>query len=115
MNALYALVAVVVLLLVAYVGIGGADLEFLFGIVVPYAAIAVFLLGFTYRILRWGRSAVPFRITTTCGQQRSLAFIKSNNLENPHNLVGVLGRMALEVLCFRSLFRNTKAKLTDDQ
>jgi len=115
MNALYALIAVVVLLLISYAGVGKADLEFLFGVVVPYSAIAVFLLGFTYRILKWARSAVPFRITTTCGQQKSLAFIKSDNLENPHNLAGVIGRMALEVLCFRSLFRNTKAELTDDQ
>jgi nitrate reductase gamma subunit len=115
MNALYALVAVVFLLLVVYVGIGGADLEFVFGIVVPYTAVGLFLLGFIYRILKWGRSAVPFRITTTCGQQKSLAFIKSDNLESPHNLPGLFGRMALEVLCFRSLFRNTKAKLTDDQ
>ncbi len=115
MNALYALVAVVVLFLVAYVGTGGADLEFLFGVFVPYAAIAVFLLGFTYRILKWSRSAVPFRITTTCGQAKSLSFIKNENLESPHNLAGVIGRMALEVLCFRSLFRNTKASLTDDQ
>jgi nitrate reductase gamma subunit len=113
-NALYGLVAVVVLFLVAYLGIGRADIGFLFGIVVPYAGILLFLIGFTYRILKWARSAVPFRITTTCGQQKSLAFIKSDNLENPHNLLGVLGRLMLEVLCFRSLFRNTKAKLTDD-
>ena len=115
MNALYALVAVVVLYLMVSLGIGGADLEFLFGVIVPYAAIALFVIGFTYRILKWARSAVPFCITTSCGQQKSLAFIKSENLENPHNLLGVLGRMALEVLCFRSLFRNTKATLTDDQ
>lgn len=115
MKALYALVAVVVLLLIGYAGIGGADLGFVFGVVVPYAAVAVFLIGFSYRILEWARSAVPFRITTTCGQQKSLPFIKSDNLENPHNLPGVIGRMALEVLCFRSLFRNTKAKLTEDR
>lgn len=115
MNTLYALVAVVVLLLIAFAGTGGAKFEFLFGIVVPYAAIGIFLLGFTYRILKWARSAVPFRITTTCGQQKSLAFLKNENLESPHNLAGVIGRMALEVLCFRSLFRNTKASLTEDQ
>jgi len=115
MNALYALVAVVVLFAVVSLGIGGANLEFLFGVIVPYAAIALFVTGFSYRILKWARSAVPFRITTSCGQQKSLPFIKSENLENPHNLLGVLGRLALEVLCFRSLFRNTKAKLTDDQ
>ena len=115
MNVLYALVAVAVLLLVVSIGAGGMGLEFLFGVVVPYTAVGLFLVGFIYRILKWARSAVPFRITTSCGQQKSLSFIKSENLENPHNLLGVLGRMALEVLCFRSLFRNTKAKLTDDQ
>jgi nitrate reductase gamma subunit len=115
MNALLALAAVALLFLIVYLGIGGADLKFVFGVVVPYAALGVFLLGFVYRILKWARSAVPFRITTTCGQQKTLDFIKDSNLENPHNLMGVLGRMALEILCFRSLFRNTKAKLTDDQ
>ena len=114
MNALYALIAVAVLLVIAYLGIGAGDLEFVFGVVVPYAAVAVFLLGFAYRVLKWATSAVPFRIPTTCGQQKTLPFIKSDNLENPHNLMGVLGRMALEVLFFRSLFRNTKAKLTED-
>jgi nitrate reductase gamma subunit len=77
----------------------------------PYAAIFLFISGFIYRIVVWGRSKVPFRITTTCGQQKSLDFIKDNNLENPHNTAGLLGRMALEVLLFRSLFRNTKAEL----
>jgi nitrate reductase gamma subunit len=115
MNAIYALIAVVVLYLIVYLGVGKAGQEFAFGVVVPYAAIVVFLLGFVYRILKWARSAVPFRITTTCGQQKSLGFFKANNLENPHNLPGVLGRMALEILCFRSLFRNTKAELRDDQ
>lgn len=114
MNALSALIAVAVLFLIVALGVGGADLEFLFGVIVPYAALAVFVLGFFYRILKWATSAVPFRIPTTCGQQKSLSFIESENLENPHNLAGLLGRMALEILCFRSLFRNTKAKLKED-
>ena len=114
MNALVAALAVAVLFLIVSLGVAGANLEFVFGVIVPYAAVALFLLGFSYRILKWAGSAVPFRITTTCGQQKTLAFIKEDNLENPHNLMGVLGRMALEVLFFRSLFRNTKAKLTKD-
>jgi nitrate reductase gamma subunit len=114
MNAVYAAVAVAILLLIVSAGVAGANLEFGFGVIVPYAAVALFLLGFSYRILKWAGSAVPFRITTTCGQQKTLGFIKSENLENPHNLMGVLGRMALEVLFFRSLFRNTKAKLKED-
>jgi nitrate reductase gamma subunit len=115
MNVLYAAIAVAVLLLIVCLGVAGANLEYVFGIVVPYVAVALFLLGFSYRILKWAGSAVPFRIPTTSGQQKTLAFIKSDDLDNPHNLIGVLGRMALEVLFFRSLFRNTKAKLDKDQ
>lgn len=115
MNALYALVAVGVLFLIVFLGVRVAGLEFAFGIIVPYAAFGLFLVGFTYRVLKWASSAVPFRIPTSCGQQKTLPFIKNDNLENPHNLIGVLARMALEVLCFRSLFRGTKATLTEDQ
>jgi nitrate reductase gamma subunit len=115
MNAVYAALAVAALFSIVALGVAGASLEFVFGVIIPYAAVALFLLGFSYRVLKWAGSAVPFRITTTCGQQKTLSFIKSDNLENPHNLMGVLGRMALEVLFFRSLFRNTKAKLKEDE
>jgi nitrate reductase gamma subunit len=114
MNITLALVAVAALLAIVWVGAGAMSLEFVFAVIVPYTAITLFLVGVTYRIVKWARSAVPFRITTTCGQQKSLSFIKSDNLENPHNLPGVVGRMALEVLVFRSLFRNTRAELKDD-
>jgi nitrate reductase gamma subunit len=113
MNAIVALITVAVLYLVVYLGAGKAGLHQLFGVIIPYAAIFLFLLGFIYRVVVWARSKVPFRIPTTCGQQKSLDFIKNSNLENPHNTVGVIGRMALEVLLFRSLFRNTKAELKD--
>jgi len=113
MNALLAALAVGVLFAIVLFGVAGANLQFVFGVVVPYGAVALFLLGFAYRVLKWAGSAVPFRITTTCGQQKTLPFLKNDNLENPHNLIGVVGRMALEVLFFRSLFRNTKAKLKE--
>jgi nitrate reductase gamma subunit len=113
MNAIVALITVAVLYLVVYLGAGKAGLHQLFGVIIPYAAIFLFLFGFIYRVVIWARSKVPFRIPTTCGQQKSLDFIKNNNLENPHNTVGVIGRMALEVLLFRSLFRNTKAEVKD--
>jgi nitrate reductase gamma subunit len=114
-NAVYAFVGVALLFLIGYVGVGVANLQFVFGIIIPYAAITIFLLGFTYRILIWARSAVPFRIPTTCGQQKSLQFIKNSNLENPRNSMGVAARLALEILCFRSLFRNTRSELRDDK
>ena len=79
--------------------------------VVAYAGLAAFLAGFCYRVLRWAAAPVPFRIPTTCGQQRSLPWIKSDALDNPSTTGGVLARMALEILLFRSLFRNSRARL----
>ena len=67
------------------------------------------------RVLKWGSSPVPFRIPTTCGQQKSLPWIKHSKLENPSGMLGVIGRMALEVFFFRSLFRNLKTQLQDDK
>jgi nitrate reductase gamma subunit len=113
MNLLLSLILVVVLILLAIVGAGVLNWQFLFGIIIPYTAIVLFLLGVIYRVISWARAPVPFRIPTTCGQQKSLTWIKSNNLESPHNSWGVLRRMALEVLFFRSLFRNTKAELRE--
>jgi nitrate reductase gamma subunit len=114
MKAFAALVLVLLLLLVVYLGVDLANLGLLFGVIIPYAAIAIFLFGIVFRIVSWSRSAVPFRITTTCGQQKSLDFIKPSRFDNPSGLSGVLGRMALEVLLFRSLFKNTKAELKEN-
>jgi nitrate reductase gamma subunit len=61
--------------------------------------------------LKWAGAPVPFRIPTTCGQQKSLPWIKASFLESPSNPAGVIGRVALEVLLFRSLFRNAKVEL----
>ncbi len=76
-------------------------------VVVPYAAAAIFLAGFTWRVLLWAATPVPFRIPTTAGQQKSLAFLPHARLENPASGAGVAARVALEALLFRSLFRNT--------
>jgi [DsrC]-trisulfide reductase subunit M len=111
MNAGFSLCAVLFLVLIAFLGVGEGHFYFLFGVILPYAALAAFLAGAFYRVLKWAGAPVPFRIPTTCGQQKSLPWIKANNLESPYNLAGVIGRMALEVLLFRSLFRNTKVQL----
>ncbi|HOI75691.1 MAG TPA: sulfate reduction electron transfer complex DsrMKJOP subunit DsrM [Syntrophales bacterium] len=83
----------------------------LLGIAVPYAAWAVFILGFVWRVLLWARSPVPFRITVTSGQQKSLPWIKADPAENPAGGPGVVLRMFLETALFRSLFRNTRTEL----
>jgi nitrate reductase gamma subunit len=92
-----------------------AGLQTVFGVVLPYAAVTLFVVGLVWRVMAWARVPVPFRIPTTCGQQRSLPWIRQQKLENPHNGWTALGRMALEVLFFRSLLRNTKTRLTEDR
>lgn len=87
-------------------------LQPLLGIGVPYLALLIFVIGMTVRVIGWSRSPVPFKITTVCGQQRSLAFLPHEKLESPFTSWQVLGRMALEVLTFRSLFRNSRSGLT---
>ncbi len=105
---MYSLLAVIVLFLLAYLGVEAAGLRMLFGIVIPYVAVGVFLAGVIYRVMGWARSAVPFRIPSTCGQQQSLPWIKPNKIDNPFTPGAVVARMFLEVCCFRSLFRNTR-------
>jgi nitrate reductase gamma subunit len=108
---IYSFLAVLGLFLLAYVGVAGLGLEWLFGIIVPYLAALVFVIFGIKRVLGWGRSAVPFRIPTTAGQQKSLSWIQDSPIDNPTTKLGVWMRMALEVLTFRSLFRNTRMKL----
>ncbi len=112
MRILYSFIAVLALVLIAYAGVKTANLQFLFGVVVPYAAIALFICGFIYRVVKWGSSPVPFCIPTTRGQQKSLPWIAQNKLGNPSNTMEVIGRMFLEVFLFRSLFLNTKTEMT---
>ncbi|MGC7873803.1 sulfate reduction electron transfer complex DsrMKJOP subunit DsrM [Desulfosporosinus sp. SYSU MS00001] len=115
MKAFYSFLAVIVLILVAVIGGSIANLHFFFGIIIPYLAFVLFVGGFIYRVIKWGRSPVPFRIPTTCGQQKSLPWIKQAKIENPTSALGVIVRMALEVLLFRSLFRNTKTELREGE
>jgi nitrate reductase gamma subunit len=113
MGILYALILFLIISALGYLGGSISGLRAFFGTVVPYGAILVFLAGVTYRISRWARSPVPFRITATGGQQKSLPWIKASRLDNPSTALGAFARMALEILLFRSLFRNTKAELRE--
>jgi nitrate reductase gamma subunit len=115
MKALFSFIGVLLLVLVAYLGVAAFNAQYLFGVVIPYLAVLVFIAGMIFRVLKWGSSPVPFRIPTTCGQQKSLPWIKHSKLENPSGVLGVMGRMALEVLFFRSLFRNLKTQLGEDK
>ncbi|WP_028326182.1 sulfate reduction electron transfer complex DsrMKJOP subunit DsrM [Desulfatirhabdium butyrativorans] len=106
-NYMYSLLAVVVLFLVSYLGVK-VGLAPVFGIVIPYLAVIIFLVGVVRKVMGWAKSAVPFRIPSTCGQQQSLPWIRPNKIDNPFTPGAVVIRMILEVVCFRSLFRNTR-------
>ncbi len=112
MSMLVSLIAVFGLVAVSFM-MEQVGLHTVLGIIIPYIAVLIFLGGFTYRIMEWARSPVPFRIPTTCGQQESLSWIKQNKLESPSTKMQVMARMFLEVFFFRSLFRNTKAVVGD--
>ena len=112
MHVLIALVAVAGLFIIGSLG-AAPGVGWVFGVVLPYAALALFVGGLIYRIVSWTSAPVPFRIPTTSGQQKSLSWIKQQKLDNPHSTLTVIGRMALEVLFFRSLLKNTKTELVE--
>ncbi len=113
MKYAFPFLAVIGLMLIAWLGSMIPGMQYFFGVAIPYLAVMVFLGGFVYRVVQWGKSPVPFSIQTTCGQAKSLDFVKHDRLESPHTTTEVVARMALEILTFRSLFRNTKSELYD--
>jgi nitrate reductase gamma subunit len=104
--------AVLGLFLLAWAG-SAVGLQWLFGVVVPYLALIVFVVGFVRKVMSWANSTVPFAIPTTGGQAKSLPWIKDAKIDNPSSRAGVALRLALEILAFRSLFRNTRTKLKE--
>jgi nitrate reductase gamma subunit len=115
MGALISLIAVAALVFFALLAVGVGDLLFFVGVVAPGLAFLVFLVGILWRVVKWARAPVPFRIPTTCGQEKSLPWVKNQELDNPSGTLGVLGRMFLEVFFFRSLFRNHRVELLPDK
>lgn len=113
MAILVSLTVVLVLTLVPIMGVA-VGAEYVLGVVLPYLAFLVFVVGFIRKVVSWAKSPVPFHIPLTGGQQKSHSWIKDSKLDNPSTTLGVVGRMALEVLFFRSLFRNVKSELHPD-
>jgi len=113
MNALYSLLFVFLLVLIPLFGVDAAHLRTFFGVCVPLTAFIIFLLGFIYKVINWGRSPVPFRIPTTGGQFKSFdtKMFPQNKYDCPQTGAQTFVRMVLEVFAFRSLFRNTEASL----
>jgi nitrate reductase gamma subunit len=111
MGLWYSISGVLALLLFVVIGVGGIGLYSFFGIFIPYLAVLLFIVGFVYRVLKWASSPVPFHIPTVSGQQKSLPWIKADSIDSPFTTGGVVKRLALEILLFRSLLKNEKVEL----
>jgi nitrate reductase gamma subunit len=115
MGLWYSISGIVLLILLVVIGIEGIGLYSFFGIFIPYVAVLLFVVGFIYRVLKWASSPVPFHIPTVSGQQKSLPWIKADNIDSPYTTGGVVKRLALEILLFRSLLKNEKVELQAPQ
>jgi nitrate reductase gamma subunit len=102
------LILIVILIIVATEVLG---LYFIFTVFIPYIGFFLFLLGFIYRVLKWAASPVPFHIPTISGQQKSLPWIKPDNIDSPFTTGGIIKKLALDILFFRTLLRNEKIEL----
>jgi len=68
---MYSLLAVIVLALISYFLVEAASgFKVLFGVIIPYLAFLIFIVGFINRMMGWARSPGPFRFTTACGQHK---------------------------------------------
>lgn len=103
--------AIVAIVSVIYAGIKLWDAHFILGIIIPYICFTIAIVGFVVKVLKWALSPVPFNITTVCGQQKSLPFIKYSPVESPASRIGVFFRMFFEIFFFRSLLRNDRIEL----
>ena len=71
MNVLVALAAVGGLFMVGWIG-SAVGMEWLFGLVIPGVALALFVGGLIHRVLSWANAPVPFRIPTTWSARTQL-------------------------------------------
>jgi len=115
MGAWFSFFIVCSLVIIAWISVSILGLKVIFGVIIPYIAVLVFLIGLIWRVINWGKSPVPFHIPTTCGQQKSLSWIKHNKLESPTTSWEVFLRMFLEIVAFRSLFRNLSTEMAPKQ
>jgi nitrate reductase gamma subunit len=111
MGLWYSISGILLLILLVVIGIEGIGLYSFFAIFIPYAAVLLFVIGFIYRVFKWASSPVPFHIPTVSGQQKSLSWIKADNLDSPYTSGGVVKRLTFEILLFRSLLKNEKVEL----
>ncbi|MBN1609102.1 MAG: sulfate reduction electron transfer complex DsrMKJOP subunit DsrM [Polyangiaceae bacterium] len=76
-------------------------------LLVPAVGLVGFVAGFVYKLGRWIRAPVPFRIPLTAGQQRALGTFPRSRVGNPRWAWEVILRVLVDVVLFRPLLRAT--------
>ncbi|MBU1640044.1 MAG: sulfate reduction electron transfer complex DsrMKJOP subunit DsrM [Proteobacteria bacterium] len=109
MKVLRPIIAVIALIVAGGVLGMSQGTQMLVGVILPSIAFLVLIVGIIRKVIDWSKSPVPFKIPTTCGQAKSLSFIKEDRFDCPTSKSDVIVRMFLEIFLFRSLFRNTSA------
>jgi nitrate reductase gamma subunit len=112
MKFVFGFIAIITLVVIGWIISIFLSLHYFFLVIIPYIAILIFISGLIYRILKWASAPVPFHIPTITGQQKSLPWIKHDNVESPSTTRWLVLRMTYEIVFFRSLFRNDKAQLS---
>jgi nitrate reductase gamma subunit len=101
-------VAVFGLFLIAWGGVS-IGLQWVFGVIIPYLAVqSLPPASFAGSgMVAFGRTVAILR-----RQAKSFPWIRHAKFDSPSSRFEVWVRMALEILTFRSLFRNTRMKLS---
>ena len=102
-----AVACVVPVLAAMLMGARGALLVVAVLAVAPLALLATFI----WKVARWMRTPVAFRIPLTVGQQKGLASIAHSRTGSPHTATEVMLRVLLDGVLFRPLFRATPTAL----
>lgn len=111
MGIWHSIFGIILIILFVLIGIEALNLLSFFTIFIPYLAIIIFLSGFIYRIFKWASSPVPFHIPIVSGQQKSLLWIKPDGIDSPYTPWGVIKRLSLDIIFFRTLLKNERVEI----
>jgi nitrate reductase gamma subunit len=73
----------------------------------PAFAALFFVVGFSWKVARWMRAPIAFRIPLTAGQHSGLSSTTPDRFRAPHTAWEVLVRVLFDVVLFRPLLRVT--------
>jgi nitrate reductase gamma subunit len=79
----------------------------LFAMAAAATGALALVVAFVWKVGRWMRAPVPFRIPLTLGQQKGAGCAARDRTGNPHSTSEVLLRVFLDGVLFRPLFRAT--------